>query len=131
MTDLDLVAAGWQAREHSQALYSQYRVGAAMLSESGRVWTGTNVESSTYGLSICAERVALFKALSEGDVGRFVKIAVVAEGPLAPVPCGACRQLLSEYAPGIELLLSNVRGEYESARLADLFARPFSKEFLR
>ncbi len=131
MTDLDLVNAAWKAREYARAPYSKYRVGAALLSESGRIYTGANVESSSYGLSICAERVALVKALSEGDKGRFVKCAVVAEGPLAPVPCGACRQLLADYAPFVEFLLARKRGEYEVVRLFDLFPRPFSAEYLK
>lgn len=131
MTDLDLVNAAWKAREYSKALYSHYRVGAALLSESGRVYTGANVESSSYGLTVCAERVALLKAITEGDKGRFTKIAVVAEGPLNPVPCGACRQLLADYAPLVEFLLARKHGEYEQVRLFDLFPRPFSSDHLK
>jgi len=131
MTDLELVSAAWKAREFARAPYSRYRVGAALLSESGRAYTGANVESSSYGLSICAERVALVKALSEGDKGRFVKFAVVAEGPLAPVPCGACRQLLADYAPFVEFLLARKRGEYEVVRLFELYPRPFSSDHLK
>ncbi|HEY3295044.1 MAG TPA: cytidine deaminase [bacterium] len=131
MTDLDLVNAAWKAREFARAAYSGYRVGAALLSESGQVYTGANVESSTYGLSLCAERVALVKALSEGDKGRFITCAVVAEGPLTPVPCGACRQLLADYAPFVSFLLAHKRGEYEVVSLFELFPRPFSSDFLK
>jgi len=131
MTDLDLVAAAWKARENSAALFSGYRVGAALLAKSGRVFGGANVESSSYGLSVCAERVALFKAISEGERGPFAKIAVVAEGRYTPVPCGACRQLLADYAPDIEILLSGKPGEFERVKLSEIFPRPFSADFLK
>lgn len=131
MTDLDLLAAAWKAREYASAPYSHYRVGAALFAESGRLYTGANVESSSYGLSICAERVALFKAVSEGERSRLIRIAVVAEGRLVPVPCGACRQLLTDYAPDIEILLSNQPGRCEKVTLAELLPRPFSSEFLK
>jgi cytidine deaminase len=131
MTDHDLVAAAWQARDHASAPYSNYRVGAALLSASGSVFLGANVESSSYGLSVCAERIALFKALTDGDHGPFLQIAVVAEGRFAPSPCGACRQLLSDYALGIEILLSNAPGEFERVPLSEIFPRPFSSEYLK
>jgi cytidine deaminase len=130
MKDIDLVAAAWQAREQASAPYSHYRVGAALLAESGKVYSGANVESSSYGLSVCAERVALFKAISEGEKSPLVRVAVVAEGRYTPVPCGACRQLLADYAPDIEILLSGKPGEFERVRLSDIFPRPFSAEFL-
>jgi cytidine deaminase len=131
MTNLDLVAAAWQARERASAPYSRYRVGAALLSASGIVYRGANVESSSYGLSICAERVALFKGLTEGDIGPFLQIAIAAEGRFVPTPCGACRQLLSDYAPAVEILLSGNPGEFERLLLSDIFPRPFSSEFLK
>jgi cytidine deaminase len=131
LTEPELVAAAWQAREKASAPYSQYRVGAALLSESGRVFMGSNVESSTYGLSICAERVALFKALSEGERGPFVKIAVAAEGPIAPSPCGACRQLMADYAPNVDFLLSGQPGQFESVPLSALLPRPFTSDYLK
>jgi cytidine deaminase len=130
MNDIDLVAEAWRAREQAAAPYSRYRVGAALLSESGRVYGGANVESSSYGLSVCAERVALFKAVSEGEKSPLLRIAIAAEGRFTPVPCGACRQLLSDYAPEIEILLSGKPGEFERVLLADIFPRPFSSEFL-
>jgi homotetrameric cytidine deaminase len=130
MTDLDLVAAAWKAREFASAPYSNYRVGAALLCASGRVFSGSNVESSSYGLSVCAERIALFKALSEGERG-FTKIAVVVEGNRIPSPCGACRQLLADYAPGIEFLLSGRPGTFESRLLAEIFPMPFSSDYLK
>ncbi|MBU0508182.1 cytidine deaminase [bacterium] len=131
MTDLDLISAAWAAREQAAAQYSGYRVGAALLAKSGRVFAGANVESSSYGLSICAERVALFKAISEGERGPFLRIAIAAEGRFTPVPCGACRQLLQDYAPDVEVLLSREAGKWETARLSDLLPRPFSSDFLK
>lgn len=131
MTNLDLVSAAWAARQQAAAIYSGYRVGAALLAESGAVFSGANVESSSYGLSICAERVALFKAISEGERGPFLRIAIAAEGRFTPVPCGACRQLLQDFAPDVEILLSREPGTWETTRLADLLPRPFSSEFLK
>ena len=93
-----LVAAALGARPRAIAPHSGFRVGAALLTEAGVTITGANVESASYGLTCCAERVALFKALTEGH-RNFVALAVVARAPGGPMPCGACRQLLAEYAP--------------------------------
>jgi cytidine deaminase len=130
MTDQELVAAAWEAREHAAAPYSNYRVGAALLSDSGELFTGANVESSSYGLSICAERVALFKAVT-ADVRKFTRIAIAAEGKYTPVPCGACRQLLADYASGIEVLLSGSPNQYEKISLSELLPRPFNGDFIK
>ena len=130
INDKDLVGFAWEARERAAASYSGYKVGAALLSQPGRVFSGVNVESSSYGLSCCAERVALFKAISEGET-KFTKIAIAASGPLTPVPCGACRQLLADYARDVVILLSSKPGEFERLLLADIFPRPFSAEFLK
>ncbi len=92
-----LIAAALRARAHAVATYSNFQVGAALLTKAGRVIGGANVESASYGLTCCAERVALFKALTEGE-RDFVAIAVVARAPGGAMPCGACRQLLAEYA---------------------------------
>jgi len=94
----DLVRAAAEARRRAVAPYSRFKVGAALLTESGTIITGANVESASYGLTCCAERVALFKALTAGE-RDFVALAVVARVPNGPMPCGACRQLLAEYAP--------------------------------
>ena len=93
-----LVAAALKARQHAVAPYSKFQVGAALLTTEGEIIGGANVESASYGLTCCAERVALFKALTEGK-RSFLAIAVVASWPGGPMPCGACRQLLAEYAP--------------------------------
>src|SRR6185369_5360764 len=93
-----LVTAALRARAYAVAPYSKFKVGAAILTASGKIIGGANVESASYGLTCCAERVALFKALTEGQ-RKFIAVAVVAEWPEGPMPCGACRQLLAEYAP--------------------------------
>jgi len=93
-----LIAAALDAREHAVAPYSRFQVGAALLTAKGEVVTGANVESASYSLTCCAERVALFKALTQGATS-IVAIAVVARASKGPTPCGACRQLLAEYAP--------------------------------
>ncbi len=95
-----LVQAALRARSHARAPYSRFRVGAALLTRDGQIYTGINIESASFGLTCCAERVALFKALSEG-ARHFVAIAIAAPIPQGPNPCGACRQLLAEYAPGL------------------------------
>jgi cytidine deaminase len=128
--DSELVALAWEARERAAAPYSGYKVGAALLTVAGKVYRGCNVESSSYGLSCCAERVALFKAISEGE-SKFSKMAVVAKGSRTPVPCGACRQLLTDYAPDLTILLSGNSNEMERVQLAALLPRPFTGEFLR
>ncbi len=101
-----LVAAALAAREHAVAPYSGFRVGAALLAADGTVHRGANVESVSYGLTCCAERVALFKALTEG-AHDFTAIAVVARLEGGPMPCGACRQLLLEYAPRATVLVAD------------------------
>lgn len=101
-----LVAAAQQARTGAVAPYSNFAVGAALLTRAGAVIGGANVESASYGLTCCAERVALFKALTEGHAG-FVAVAVVARAPRGPMPCGACRQLLAEFAPDALVLVAD------------------------
>lgn len=103
-----LVRAAAQARQRAVAPYSQFRVGAALLTRSGQVITGANVESASYGLTCCAERVALFNALTAGK-RNFVAVAVVARAPGGPMPCGACRQLLAEYASAATVWVADSR----------------------
>jgi cytidine deaminase len=105
---LELVMAALQAREHAVAPYSKFKVGAALLTMDGEIITGANVESASYGLTCCAERVALFKALTDGRT-KFSAIAVVARMRGAPMPCGACRQLLAEYAPNAKVWAADSR----------------------
>ena len=101
-----MVAAAVEARKLAVAPYSRFQVGAALLTAKGAVVSGANVESASYGLTCCAERVALFKALTQGD-REFAAIAVVARAPKGPMPCGACRQLLAEYAPKAVVLVAD------------------------
>jgi cytidine deaminase len=129
MTTDQLVESAARARENAYAPYSNFKVGAALLASSGRVFTGCNVENATYGLTVCAERVALWKAISEGE-REFTRIAVVTESHRPASPCGACRQLLWEFCGDIELILASTRGFKETRRLAQLFPLPFDRSFL-
>jgi cytidine deaminase len=104
----DLVRAAARARQRAVAPYSKFKVGAALLTQSGDIITGANVESASYGLTCCAERVALFSALTAGK-RNFVAVAVVARAPGGPMPCGACRQLLAEYAPHAKVWVADTR----------------------
>jgi cytidine deaminase len=124
-----LLDAALAAREHAHAPFSGFRVGAALEDASGRIHTGCNIENATYGLTLCAERVAVFKAVSEG-VRKFRRIAVAADTDSLTPPCGACRQILWEFCGDIEVILTNLRGASESLRLAELFPRPFDASFL-
>lgn len=103
-----LVRAAAEARKKARAEYSRFKVGAAILTKQGRIITGANVESASYGLTCCAERVALFAALTQGHTD-FVAIAVVARATRGPMPCGACRQLLAEYAPDAKIWVADSR----------------------
>ena len=103
-----LIRAAAKAREGAVAPYSKFKVGAALLTKSGEIIGGANVESASYGLTCCAERVALFKALTSGKE-NFVAVAVVARAPGGPMPCGACRQLLAEYAPDARVWVADSR----------------------
>ncbi len=124
-----LFHAALAAREHAHAPFSKFRVGAALEDETGHFHTGCNVENATYGLTLCAERVAVFKAISEG-ARKFRRIAIVADTENLTPPCGACRQILWEFCGNIEILLGNLTGHTETLRLADLFPRPFDASFL-
>jgi cytidine deaminase len=101
-----LVQAAAKAREGSVSSYSQFKVGAALLTKSGEIIGGANVESASYGLTCCAERIAMFKALTDGK-RNFIAVAVVARCDGGPMPCGACRQLLREYAPDAKVLVAD------------------------
>jgi cytidine deaminase len=124
-----LVDAAVAVREKAHAPYSKFKVGAAVEDASGRIFTGCNVENATYGLSVCAERVAIFKAVSEG-AGKFTRVAVVADTDILTPPCGACRQILWEFCGDVELVLSNLQGQSETMRLGTLFPRAFDASFL-
>ena len=125
----DLVAAARRARENAAAAFSHFKVGAALESADGTVFTGCNVENATYGLTICAERVAMFKALSEGH-RTFTRIAIVADTEAPTPPCGACRQILWEFGGNLEILLANLTEEKGRHQLKDLLPIPFDARLL-
>ncbi|HEV8040918.1 MAG TPA: cytidine deaminase [Bryobacteraceae bacterium] len=125
----ELIRAALDARNHAHAPFSNFLVGAALQDESGRIFTGCNIENATYGLTICAERVAVFKAISEG-ARKFAAIAVAADTDVLTPPCGACRQILWEFCGDVELTLVNLAGKIETLRLKELFPRPFDASFL-
>ena len=126
----DLVAAARRAREHAQAAYSGFKVGAALELADGSIVGGCNIENATYGLTLCAERVALVKALSDGHTA-FRRIAVVADTDSPTPPCGPCRQLLWEYCGDIEILMANLHRHTATLRLAELLPMPFDNRLLK
>ena len=130
MKEVQLIEAALKAREQAYAPYSHFAVGAALLSADGRVFTGCNVENASYGLTMCAERVALFKAVSEG-AKEFIAIAIACgQGPCPP--CGACRQVLREFAPELLVIMTDAQGkEVRRERLSSLLPSSFGPEDLR
>ena len=130
MPDFDrLVAAARSARLHAVAPYSGFPVGAAILTRTGTVVTGVNIENASYGLTMCAERVAIFKALSDGE-RDFVAVAVVADTPGATAPCGACRQVLWEHGADVTVILANLTSVLGRYSLAELLPVPFDRRLL-
>jgi cytidine deaminase len=126
---VELVAAATEARLRAQARYSGFMVGAALETRQRRVITGCNIENATYGLTLCAERVALVKALSEGHK-EFTRLVVVADTDAPTPPCGPCRQLLWEYCGDIEVVLSNLSGPIARYKLSSLLPLPFDGRLL-
>jgi cytidine deaminase len=124
-----LISAAKQARENAHAPFSDFRVGAAVRAKSGRIYTGCNVESASYGLTCCAERTAIFKAVSEGERG-FEAIAVVTDTDALTPPCGACRQIIWEFCGDVPVILANLKGKVERESAAKLLPRPFDSAFL-
>jgi cytidine deaminase len=127
--ETDLVGAARRAREHADAAFSKFKVGAALLTADGTVITGCNIENATYGLTICAERVAMFKALSEGH-RAFTRMAIVADTQAPTPPCGACRQVLWEFGGDIDIVLANLTDDKGTHRLKDLLPLPFDARLL-
>lgn len=124
-----VLQAAIQVRAHAYAPYSKFQVGAALEDSDGRIHTGCNVENASYGLTNCAERTAVFKAVSEG-ARRFRRIAVAADTAKLTPPCGACRQVLWEICGDIEVVMLNLNGEIETLHLKDLLPRPFDASFV-
>jgi cytidine deaminase len=125
----DLFDAALRVRENAHAPFSKFKVGAAIEDEAGRIFTGCNVENATYGLTVCAERVAVFKAISEG-ARKFRRVVVAADTDVLTPPCGACRQILWEFCGNVEVTLVNLHGKTETFEMKDLFPRPFDASFL-
>ncbi len=129
MADHPLLDLARKARSFARAPFSLFQVGAALEADDGQVITGCNIENATYGLTICAERVAVFKALSEGQ-RHFTRIAIVADTEQPTPPCGACRQILWEFCGDIEIILGNLTQETGRYRLKDLLPLPFDGRLL-
>jgi cytidine deaminase len=127
--EIDLIGAARRAREHADAAFSHFKVGAALEAGDGTVITGCNIENATYGLTICAERVAMFKAISEGH-RVFTRIAIVADTAAPTPPCGACRQILWEFGGNLEIQLANMQEEKGTYALKDLLPLPFDARLL-
>jgi len=130
MSEYDaLIAAARHARENAHAKFSNFKVGAGLRAASGKIYGGCNVENATYGLTVCAERVAIFKAISEGE-RKFDAIAVVTDTDRLTPPCGACRQLIWEFCGDVPVVMSNLKGKTEVIRMSQLFPKPFDSSNL-
>ena len=130
MSEFDsLISAAKTARENAHAPFSNFKVGAALRTTTGKVFGGCNVENATYGLTVCAERVAIFKAISEGE-RKFDAIAVVTDTDTLTPPCGACRQLIWEFCGDVPVIMSNLKGNVETFRMSQLFPKPFDSSNL-
>jgi cytidine deaminase len=125
--DENLILEAEKAMKSAYAPYSNFKVGAALLSINGKVFTGANLENSSFGLTVCAERVALFKALSSGEK-YFIKIAIVASAEKPITPCGLCRQALFEFSPDLKVICSNMKGRTKKYSLKELLPYPFKYE---
>jgi cytidine deaminase len=124
-----LIAAAKKSRENAHAKFSNFKVGAGLRASSGKIYGGCNVENATYGLTICAERVAIFKAISEGE-RKFDAIAVATDTDSLTPPCGACRQLIWEFCGDVPVILTNLKGKVETIRMRELFPKPFDSSNL-
>ncbi|MBI3652132.1 MAG: cytidine deaminase [Acidobacteria bacterium] len=130
MSDEALIALAGEARERAHAPYSKFEVGAALLTADGRVFSGCNIENSTYSLTVCAERVAIFKAVSEG-AREIVKIAVVVDTENLTPPCGCCRQMIWEFAADeTTVILANLSGDVSKCEIRELLPKAFDSSFL-
>ena len=127
MNHTDLIARAIEARDYAYAPYSRFKVGAALLTTSGRVYTGCNIENVAYGPTVCAERTAIFKAVSEGD-RQFEVIAVATRTGITP--CGVCRQVMREFAPDITILIATLGGNFRITTLRDLLPDAFAPSSL-
>ena len=129
-TEDELIAAAAEVRERAFAPYSNFKVGAAVETENGDIYTGCNVESASYGLTVCAERVAIWKGISRG-VTKFGRIAVVVDTEELTPPCGVCRQIIWEFCGDVPVVLSNLHGKSETIQMSELLPRAFDSKFLK
>lgn len=125
MTDRELIKISEKAQEFAYVPYSKFKVGAALLCRDGSVYTGCNIENATYGATNCAERTAVFKAVSEGK-RDFAAIAITSSGKGLTFPCGICRQVLSEFSPEIKVILEDEKGELHTFMLSELLPHSFA-----
>lgn len=125
-----LIESAERAREKASASFSGFRVGAAVRTKSGKIFTGCNIESASYGLTVCAERVAIWKAVSEGEK-EFTDIVVVADTEELTPPCGACRQIIWEFCGDLPVTFSNLEGKTETVQMKELLPRAFDTKFLK
>lgn len=128
--DKKLIDAATDARNNAYAPYSNFMVGAAVETESGDIYIGCNVESASYGLTVCAERVAIWKGISRGEK-RFVRVAVVVDTEDLTPPCGVCRQIIWEFCGDVPVILANLHGKTETVQMSELLPRAFDSKFLK
>jgi cytidine deaminase len=126
----ELIESAKQVREKAFAPFSKFKVGAAVRTKGGKVFTGCNIESASYGLTVCAERVAIWKAVSEGET-EFTNIAVVADTDDLTPPCGACRQIIWEFCGDVPVTFANLKGNVETVQMKELLPRAFDTKFLK
>jgi len=125
-----LIEAAGNVREKAYAPFSEFKVGAAVETKEGKIYTGCNVESASYGLTVCAERVAIWKAVSEGEK-EFTKVAVVADTEELTPPCGVCRQIIWEFCGDVPVTFANLKGKVETVQMKELLPRAFDTKFLK
>lgn len=130
MENKELIDAATEARDRAYAPYSNFKVGAAVQADSGTIYIGCNVESASYGLTVCAERVAIWKGISCGEK-KFNSIAVVVDTEDLTPPCGVCRQIIWEFCGDVPVILSNLEGKTETIMMSDLLPRAFDSKFLK
>lgn len=129
-TDKELIEAARDVRENAYAPFSKFKVGSAIETDDGEIVAGCNVESASYGLTVCAERVAIWKAISQGKT-KIKKIAVVADTEDLTPPCGVCRQIIWEFGGDIPVVFANLGGKVETVQMRDLLPRAFDTKFLK
>jgi cytidine deaminase len=129
-SDKELIAAATAVRENAYAPFSEFKVGSALETDDGQIIVGSNVESASYGLTVCAERVAVWNAISQGK-RKIVKIAVVADTDALTPPCGVCRQIIWEFGGNIPVIFANLKGDVETVEMKDLLPRAFDTKFLK